>query len=349
MVGYSKSYIGYVVKDDLDAGETLEQFTAVMSYDKDREPSSVSISSTYHTKSKLSLAVIYNCNRKQKEKIERILRGSPEASTHPLLLPGVFAELQRDRLQKLVDNNFQASFDLQNSLKLISRAYSDNSDDERISRKVNEKFRKGIVSASLFEEEVRATKQHLERMIKFIHSQSSALNAAEFQLCTARYQVRFDEILMEIDTLLAHCRIISADLTYACEFLTRQETARAGRQAKISTVIAFVAMLYLPMTSVATIFAMPIFGFQNKWLDIYFNLAKKKSDSELGSDHLSNDGPASSLPVLSGYFWIYLAISTTLTGATVGFYIWYTREQTSIKESDDLVLEHQIVGRSADP
>ncbi|KAK4229319.1 hypothetical protein QBC38DRAFT_359741, partial [Podospora fimiseda] len=303
----------------------LEMFTAALSSTKQEEPTSVVISSTYYTKSKTSLAVIYNCNSKQKQRIQDLLDNSPEASTHPLLLPGLFAELQRDRLERLVELSYRAGFRLLESLRLVARAYNDKSDDETISREVNDRLRKGIMNANFIQEEVCATRQQLERMIRFIPTQSLALKLPDFFKCTMRYEVRFEEILMDIDNFMAHSRIICEDLRHATDFLTRQETARAGRQAKVSTVIAFVAMLYLPMTSVANIFAMPIFGFQNKWLDIYFKLANTKSDSDNNTP-----GPP---PVLSGYFWIYLAVSISLTGATVGFYVWYTGEQKAASQA----------------
>ncbi|KAK4660136.1 hypothetical protein QC762_0015880 [Podospora pseudocomata] len=132
-------------------------------------------------------------------------------------------------------------------------------------------------------------------------------------------RLRFEEIGIELDALMARCRIMFDDMTYSEELfmneLLSDDAERARDQAKMSTVIAFVAMLYLQITAVATIFAMPIFAmpifeFQNDWRDIYFKQAEPN---------------ASKQPVLSSYFWVYLIVSVTLPAFTVFGWWHYAR------------------------
>ncbi|KAK3689670.1 hypothetical protein B0T22DRAFT_514316 [Podospora appendiculata] len=97
----------------------------------------------------------------------------------------------------------------------------------------------------------------------------------QFANSTSRFTKRLEEISTEFDSMMGQCRTSSEELTFTRELfmaeLSRQEVERSRQEAKASRVIAFVAMLYLPMTTAATIFAMPVFNFQSHWLDDHFN------------------------------------------------------------------------------
>lgn len=111
-----------------------------------------------------------------------------------------------------------------------------------------------------------------------------------------------------------------------------QEARYGAQQAKMSTVIAFVAMLFLPMTTTAvsaphqdktrgstdpyqqTIFAMPVFQFSNNWRDWRYHQVNKGDSSGSNSTTTTNFPDP---PVFSGYFWIYLGISIALTMITI--------------------------------
>lgn len=70
-----------------------------------------------------------------------------------------------------------------------------------------------------------------------------------------------------------------------------------------------------------TIFAMPVFDFENDWRDMYF---RETSDD--------------TKPVLSSYFWIYLLVSATLTAFTV-FGWWYYTKSTSREQKRKRALK----------
>jgi hypothetical protein len=84
-------------------------FTAVMS---SQWLNNIAISSTHFSKSRLTLAVVYGCNEEQMERIQRLLKGSPEVRAHPFLMAGVFAELQRDRVEDLVRSKESELYEL---------------------------------------------------------------------------------------------------------------------------------------------------------------------------------------------------------------------------------------------
>jgi len=113
----------------------------------------------------------------------------------------------------------------------------------------------------------------------------------------------------------------------------------SSRAAKTGTLIAFLAMLYLPMTTVAvsasilppfrapplnhsvlsqTIVSMPIFNYENDWRDWRYRPAPQPDSS---SGNGTNSSVVADPPVFSGYFWIYLTVSICLSFATIE--VWW--------------------------
>jgi hypothetical protein len=70
-------------------------------------PDDLALSATYLYDIGLTVAVIYGCNDKQTKNIVHRIQNSGEAVSYPLLIAGIFAELDRERLlesvEKLVD------------------------------------------------------------------------------------------------------------------------------------------------------------------------------------------------------------------------------------------------------
>ncbi|KAJ4416336.1 hypothetical protein N0V85_002318 [Neurospora sp. IMI 360204] len=77
-------------------------------------PNDIALSTTYLTETDLNLALFYGCNERQKEDIVRRIRSCDLKHNHPLLLPGLFFELERirlvDQVEDLLDN-----FELRNN------------------------------------------------------------------------------------------------------------------------------------------------------------------------------------------------------------------------------------------
>jgi hypothetical protein len=141
--------------------EPVELFTAVapvVNYDD-----GIAISSTHFTKSQLTLAVIYGCSEEQMKRVEILLQMSPEVRSHPFLVAGLFAELQRDRVEVLVQG-------LENELdKIINRELHFNNEyvpkeKRALGWSTNRRicgFRKG---AKRVEAEIQTLKEELEKM-----------------------------------------------------------------------------------------------------------------------------------------------------------------------------------------
>lgn len=145
------------------------------------------------------------------------------------------------------------------------------------------------------------------------------------------FDERFQDILSRLDGLAAKCRIIVEGISFSTDVirseLARQEAELARQQAGASadntaygTAFALMAAVYLPTTAVATIFAMPIFGWTNDWRNWRYHPTTKGSSSssaDLGAVDQSDQ------PVVSGYVWIWLAFSVGLSILT--FSVFYFR------------------------
>lgn len=68
-------------------------------------PDDLALSVTFFPESNSTLAIVYGCNERQlKQFLGRLAMASPAARSHPLLLPGIFAELERKRLSERVED-----------------------------------------------------------------------------------------------------------------------------------------------------------------------------------------------------------------------------------------------------
>ncbi|PSN62091.1 hypothetical protein BS50DRAFT_680375 [Corynespora cassiicola Philippines] len=167
---------------------------------------------------------------------------------------------------------------------------------------------------------------------------------------TDMFEEHFNDYITRFEELVAQCRISAEEMANTTNHVSKRsilpfhsfniiqirgelalrETNTSASQARMSTVIAFVAMLYLPMTTTATIFAMPVFQFPNKWRDERFNVVRTGNVTS-GSASPAFSNIDSDLPVFSGYFWIYLAISMLLSLATIMGW-WVFAGQNSIHQ-----------------
>ncbi|KAK4043932.1 hypothetical protein C8A01DRAFT_43289 [Parachaetomium inaequale] len=319
----------YLVKKS--GQEVVEMYTAATSR---VWPENLAIASTHFRHSKLTVAVIFGCTAEQMKMVERLLHHAPEVKSHPLLMVGVFAELHRDRVTDIVMDAV-ADCDIATMKLGLNK---ETRPQVRRSFELSRELRNCRLKTKKAEEEIRSAQGQLHKMMQqieeWVHRTrgSTGVQGAEwlgddFTTSNMRFKHRFEEISIEFDALMARCRMTFDDMTYSEELFTSEllshDAESARHQAKASTVIAFVAMLYLPITTVATIFAMPVFDFANEWRDIYF----RETGNEPDASNQDSDarGAGSPKPVLSFYFWIYLIVSVSLTAVTIFGWWRYTR------------------------
>ncbi|KAL8372533.1 hypothetical protein RB595_002050 [Gaeumannomyces hyphopodioides] len=242
--------------------------------------------STHHRG--LSVGVVFGCTPADAAVARRFLKSSP--ATHPAVLPAVYAEICRQRLYKFVRKCLRISSNAVRALEAEAATGSIHAD-------LTSNVRSNRFNAMFFEHEMRKAKNQLSKIAD-----------------PGPFRARFDEIDAEYDSLITDCAIYRDDMSFSIDVvraaLAITEARASGRESKVHTVLAFVAMLYLPMTAVATIFSMPIFAFQNDWRDLRFAAAPDTG------------------PVVSGYFWVFLAVALTATLLTIEGWWRFTGRQS---------------------
>jgi hypothetical protein len=144
-------------------------------------PNNLAISSAHFLQSNFTIAVIYGCRgtRNDKkggedgtpnhmERVEQLLARSPEVKGHPLLMPGIFEELQRDRIEGLVRTVEDELDTIMSELKINQSSESPELKqlDWAMSRKLG-RFR---LKAKKVEEEARTSKENLMKMMNHIET-----------------------------------------------------------------------------------------------------------------------------------------------------------------------------------
>ncbi|KAL2149107.1 hypothetical protein VTH82DRAFT_8455 [Thermothelomyces myriococcoides] len=239
--------------------EVVEMYTAATSR---TWPNNLAITATHFRKSKLTVGVILGCTDWQMSMAEKLLKRSPEVKGHPLLSVGLFAELTVERETAIVRQAVAECNMAIDSLGLDEETKPEVHRSFELSREL----RNCRLKTKKAEEDIRLTQGQLRKMMQQVEewvnrTQGSAEGLSfgwlgdEFTTSTLRYKERFEDINMELEALMAKCRMIFDDMTYSEELYTSELLGRdaesARHQAKASTVIAFVAMLYLPITTVA--------------------------------------------------------------------------------------------------
>ncbi|KAI1410399.1 hypothetical protein F5Y13DRAFT_202170 [Hypoxylon sp. FL1857] len=287
-------------------------------------PDDIAMSSTYLTNKRLNLSVFYGCNEDQLSGIEKRLRMAGDAIYHPMLPAGILVELDRIRLVEQVRSAFTTFIQRTEDLCFTS------CDPEKIMDKDGESI--GQLSylyndARELAKGIRKVKRQISDMcshIRELHRQKRGLRKR--LRCKRRTSTNFDayliaasvgvqinerlqEIAAEYDESLDECDMVTDGLAFSTQLAadraniqiavdTRQENARMR-------LISLVTMVYLPVTSVATIFSMGVF----------------------------NWGAAAKQSVFTFYFWVYIAVAGGLTVLTVGSWWALTRTTSRISDS----------------
>ncbi|KAH9897538.1 hypothetical protein F4778DRAFT_239029 [Xylariomycetidae sp. FL2044] len=285
------------------------------------------VAATHDTATNHTLAIVLGSSTALRHKMMALLLDSGHAIHHPCLLLGTCAELHLEHLNLLVRIKQDDCVDLTDRLERdLDAATRNGSTDEGITKGLISDIGLRLGETLDVEHEVKATRRRLENVLppewrsgQCTTNPEGTSSGEARQDVDHQFQQRFADIFADLDDLTETCRIAIEDLSFMTNVirseLSRQEARHVGQESKISTVIAFVAMLYLPMTTTATIFAMPIFQWSNDWRDWRYQPVNKGNMSS-SSDN-NNNGSTEGLPVFSGYFWIYLSISLGFTLMTI--------------------------------
>ncbi|KAM7208135.1 hypothetical protein V8F20_001415 [Naviculisporaceae sp. PSN 640] len=305
-------------------------------------PGRIAISSTHFINSKFTTAVIYGCDTDQMQHVTDLLRRSPDVRGHRLLSIGLFSELQRSRLERGV-----ADFRYTSTGMMIEFGAFDARNRRRMSEDdhwwLNVQLREHRQVAIRLAEESRAAKAHLDTIMETLNESEPRKGSEAYATTsdphnnvsrsstsaqTKRFKRRFRDISLQYESLAGICQTQLDNMTFVRDFSMADYSAR---EAKATKALGLTAMIYLPITSLATIFAMPIFDWKARWLDFYMTFVPSSSlndsagsgsgDAARGRAADTTDPGATA--VLSGYFWIYLGISLVTTMLTVAGYMLY--------------------------
>lgn len=206
-------------------GADLELHTAVAA--PYNQLGSFSLSCTYFNAPKLTLAVFYSCNSTQLRRITQLLRGSPEVASHPLLMVGVFAELQLNRMEEVVSR-------VHTYCDFNTRVFALNWDPNRATliKNLSLRLRDGIIKSREAEEEMRTVRAQLKEIADRIADQERAWTAwappagaegpagPNTPAILNRFKGRFKEIDNEIDGLMSQCRTTAEAQQYTSDLVS---------------------------------------------------------------------------------------------------------------------------------
>ncbi|KAI0593287.1 hypothetical protein F4775DRAFT_578469 [Biscogniauxia sp. FL1348] len=335
--------------------EKLWMHTAVTNPDFDE--GSFAMAATHFEKKNLTLAVMFGCSDDQIMRIQGLVNTSEGAKKHPLLMLGIYAELQLDRLVAMVEKSYKEYEKLVEDLE--RQLAGDVEERNPFSWKTIREVRLTREAGKKVEAEVETTKLQLSKAcssalqtLESLNDSASTETAATTEAETTNiFSERFNDIATRLDGLSARCRNIVEGITFTTEIITselsRQDSQTSTANSKFATGISLVAMIYLPLTTMATIFAMPIFQWSNDWRDWRYLPVDDGNGSSTTSDP-SSPNDTMSPPVVSGYVWIYLSISIGLTLITYFGFRFYIRYRDRVKGSPVCGLEilvRRMIGR----
>ncbi|EFQ25682.1 uncharacterized protein GLRG_00826 [Colletotrichum graminicola M1.001] len=268
------------------------------------------------------------------------MKGSLEDLCHPLALIGAACELDRDRWIKkeirpiestYIEKNYQWS-------NTSSESLAADPEGETMGDTLSLRFQSSFLLTGLAAARRQLIRigDHLREMrkdpdmVSFLkgpgghHGKNTnpggyGMDLGKQQAHTAgRLQHRIDQITDEFDLKLEGCKSSMEDMMATTQVVisriarhdTKTNTAISKATREDSSQmrsIAFVTMIFLPVTSIATIFSMNVFDWQAK-----------------DGEHL-----------ITVHFWLYLAVAGASTALTVGLWVFYTRVRKELCSRKD--------------
>lgn len=263
----------------VDSGEERLQMTVGTS--SFREPNGFALGSTYFPSRRFTCAIIVGCTDDQVEDVKRLIASSKASSQHPLLMLGIFAELDLSRLKNLVYTSETEYADLSRTIEI-----------ERYKPPNMPKFGLDIIQAiatnrehfQTAQQEIESVRLQLERVStrqinealreKWPDGDNPDGETRKQNLeFTQRLSDRLEDIINRLDGFSAQCRVFVDGISFSTELVcfnpsgyrrggeaninqirgefAREEANQSVQNTRLATVIAFVALVYLPITGVA--------------------------------------------------------------------------------------------------
>ncbi|KAI1271356.1 hypothetical protein F5Y07DRAFT_392801 [Xylaria sp. FL0933] len=295
------------------------------------------LSVTFTPRTLTTDAVMYGCDEETTEDITRRLSSSDLPVLHPMVLVVLFAELERDRLDRLVRNKISRLIQ-----QIISIADNNNftlekKDLQPLSPSLATSIKDWLEMGDL-RNGLKAFKRKMQDMIEHVDElQDIMLNPRNDQYGFAvdlapetlrglgetgtKIKERLKHLVDEFDEHIQKCATIIDGVGLASQLewnqigrkdtFTNLEIAHNGlkvaqhtrRDSELMKSIALLTMVFLPATFVATLFSMGIF----EWKGMHGEILS-----------------------VSPYIWLYIAVTVVITSVTLGtWYLWAARRRVA--------------------
>ncbi|KAI8623223.1 hypothetical protein F5Y19DRAFT_481969 [Xylariaceae sp. FL1651] len=295
----------------------------------------MALSVTFYPSELTSHAIMYGCDEKMTDEIIGRLSNSDIAEFHPMVLVVLFAELERDRLDRLVRNKIsqliQRIINITENTSLLPGRNDSPSPPTPLAMSITEWLELGDLRNGLqaFRRKIQDMTEHLDELQGALFNQNNENNNNIVGLDPQRLRgledtgmkikERLKHLMDEFDEHIRKCATIVNGVGLASQLewnqigrkdmFTNLEIAHNGlevaqrtrRDSELMKSIALLTMIFLPATFVATLFSMGIFDWK---------------------------GMNGEILTVSPYIWLYIVVTVAITSLTLGtWYLWVMRRR----------------------
>ncbi|KAK1531890.1 hypothetical protein CPAR01_11539 [Colletotrichum paranaense] len=296
----------------------------------------MALTATYFPQSQLTFAVLFGCTAEVERNVVSRLSRAKDHTLFPLILPGIFAELERDRMAKVVADTVDA---IEGAIFELGTGNPVEGEEIQEEDKIDMRHsrRSAWLNTTFLRNSLRAWKGQLRKMVDHI-AELSSLHRVQLidrgceqpkheiqheagKLAMDRTGLmihdRLHILIEDLEDRIQECTMSVEGMTIATQWAqgdTNVDIATAtGRDSRQMRSIALVTMVFLPGTffAVSPSFALASLG----------SLAKAKQT--LFSMTFFNWSPDDAKhSVVSSYIWIYFLVTGVFTVSTLLLW-WY--------------------------
>ncbi|KAK5653065.1 hypothetical protein OQA88_9351 [Cercophora sp. LCS_1] len=200
---------------------------------------------------------------------------------HPLLLVSVFLELQLSRVRRQTAGLSDSAIRLSRDAKgIAARSWSRS---HRLLM-LDLRARRMRETSTILQTDIAAVQRELAVIL--LHAKSlQAQDVPPDQDLTRRFIARFDEMDRLYQDAAGSSSVDAESAVQTAQVIVNDIIRR---QQKAAIGLAFAALVYLPASTIATIFAMPVFDFKAQWRDFYGNAADSGDDKCCATNNTSD-------------------------------------------------------------